>query len=975
MVTVNVTNRVAADRAAINLLERITGSNSSLAFKAPCRVATTANITLSGFQTIDGVTLTADDNNRRVLVKDQDDATENGVYIANSTLWLRAADFDGNGDFVKGTRLFVNEGSTQEGGWVVTSDDPVVIGTSDIAFTSEAIVSGFQPLDSDLTAIAALTTTAFGRSVLTTANAAALATLAGVGTADTPQFDGIQVGHASDTTIRRNSAGRITVEAQFVLMDQDLGVTVQAFDSDLAAIAALSTTAYGRSLLTLADEDALEALLDTLPNLSAVGGRVTFGHVTGGTGQFYSTSGGSNRWFWGAGDSGNDDTQFRLFRTGVGDIFTVSSAGAGAFAGDVSVPDEAYNATTWNASLEVPTKNAVRDQIELIVGTTLPATYQPLDSDLTAIAALTPTNDDVIQRKAGAWTNRTMAQLIADLAALGTTFQPLDSDLTSWAGVTRASGFDTFAATPSLANLGSLLTDEASGLITFMTTPSLANFGSLLTGEGTGVITALGVNVGSAGAFVVNGGALGTPSSGTLTNATGLPTILAANEATDTTCFPAFFTAATGELGPKTNANLTYNSNTGALGSTSFVGALTGNADTVTWANEATDTTCFIGFATAASGSLAPKTNANMTFNSNTGIVTLASSVLTTTDINGGTVDGAVIGGSSAAAASFTTATLSSSLRLPNATYVQARNAANNAYLDVWQVTSGDALLVIDPGGGMFIGGSPTPLVDSTYSLGTTANRWLKLWSDSVELTTDLRFPNAAGIFDDSGNEQLLFSKTASAVNSLQIANSATGNNPVLSAIGDDANIGLTFTVKGGPANSITFNVGSADTAVDFVSTYAGTDGPGFRIYQNSASPAGSDYIGRIEFQGNNASGTRFSYVGLYAQIRDTTAGSEDAALEFYTSVAGSAVSQRAAVIRDGGWSFGTASTNDGVGTIFVSTSIRTGTTTVASLPAATAGKRAFVTDANATTFASVVAGGGANGVPVYADGANWRIG
>ena len=40
---------------------------------------------------------------------------------------------------------------------------------------------------------------------------------------------------------------------------------------------------------------------------------------------------------------------------------------------------------------------------------------------------------------------------------------------------------------------------------------------------GTGVVTALGVNTGTAGAFVVDGGALGTPSSGTLTNATGLP--------------------------------------------------------------------------------------------------------------------------------------------------------------------------------------------------------------------------------------------------------------------------------------------------------------------------------------------------------------------------------------------------------------------------------------------------------------------
>jgi hypothetical protein len=46
---------------------------------------------------------------------------------------------------------------------------------------------------------------------------------------------------------------------------------------------------------------------------------------------------------------------------------------------------------------------------------------------------------------------------------------------------------------------------------------------STLNGAGTDVLTALGVNVGTAGAFVVNGGALGTPSSGTLTNATGLP--------------------------------------------------------------------------------------------------------------------------------------------------------------------------------------------------------------------------------------------------------------------------------------------------------------------------------------------------------------------------------------------------------------------------------------------------------------------
>jgi hypothetical protein len=51
---------------------------------------------------------------------------------------------------------------------------------------------------------------------------------------------------------------------------------------------------------------------------------------------------------------------------------------------------------------------------------------------------------------------------------------------------------------------------------------------------------------------------------------------------------------------------------------------------------------------------------------------------------------------------------------------------------------------------------------------------------------------------------------------------------------------------------------------------------------------------------------------------------------------------------------------------------------TVADLPSAATsgtGARAFVSDANATTFASTVAGGGANPVPVYSDGTNWKIG
>lgn len=63
----------------------------------------------------------------------------------------------------------------------------------------------------------------------------------------------------------------------------------------------------------------------------------------------------------------------------------------------------------------------------------------------------------------------------------------------------------------------------------------------------------------------------------------------------------------------------------------------------------------------------------------------------------------------------------------------------------------------------------------------------------------------------------------------------------------------------------------------------------------------------------------------------------------------------------------------------FTATSyIKTDPVTVANLPAAAtagSGARAMVTNSNNTTFAAIVAGGGANIVPVFSDGTNWRIG
>jgi hypothetical protein len=109
--------------------------------KQAVKVATTANITLSGTQTIDGVSVIAGD---RVLVKDQTTTSENGIYVAAAGAWSRASDFDAITpvDEINGSWVGVQSGTTNTGKVFIEYAVVVTVGTDPILFTYFNALSG-----------------------------------------------------------------------------------------------------------------------------------------------------------------------------------------------------------------------------------------------------------------------------------------------------------------------------------------------------------------------------------------------------------------------------------------------------------------------------------------------------------------------------------------------------------------------------------------------------------------------------------------------------------------------------------------------------------------------------------------------------------------------------------------------------------------------------------------------------------------
>lgn len=131
-------------------------------YKDNVRVASTANITnLDNTTTvIDGITL---NDNDRVLVKDQLDATENGIYLSSTTgEWSRPSDFDEEADNISGATIRVTEGAENKlKQFVCNVLNPLTVGTDAITFFENTPSNYLNEIEIDITGLTVLDLTGF----------------------------------------------------------------------------------------------------------------------------------------------------------------------------------------------------------------------------------------------------------------------------------------------------------------------------------------------------------------------------------------------------------------------------------------------------------------------------------------------------------------------------------------------------------------------------------------------------------------------------------------------------------------------------------------------------------------------------------------------------------------------------------------------------------------------------------------------
>ena len=222
----------------------VDATKSGLDVKNSVRAATTGNVTIASDHNvgdaIDGVTLADGD---RVLLKDQTDASENGVYTAGASP-ARATDFDSDAEVTAGAFFFVEEGSTNaDSGFVISTDDDITVGSTNIAFTQFSGAgqitagNGLTKTGNDLAVNVDDSTLEINSDTLriktTYTGQASITTL---GTIATGVWNGTDIGVAHGGT------GASSASDARTNLGLAIGSDVQAFDAQLSDIAGLTPT-------------------------------------------------------------------------------------------------------------------------------------------------------------------------------------------------------------------------------------------------------------------------------------------------------------------------------------------------------------------------------------------------------------------------------------------------------------------------------------------------------------------------------------------------------------------------------------------------------------------------------------------------------------------------------------------------------------------------------------------------------------
>ena len=319
----------------------VDASQQGLDVKESVKAATTANITLSGTQTVDGVSLSVGD---RILVKNQSTPSENGIYVVASGSWSRAADADADSEVTAGLFTFVEEGTVNgDAGFSLTTNGNITVGSTSLAFSQfsgagnitggdgiqksgselsiDAKANGGLVIESselavDLGASSITGTLAVGDGGTGATSAANARTNLGVAIGSDVQAHGAILDDLSGLTQASNkgvffdtansaatfdltAAGRALLDdadaaTQRTTLGLAIGSDVQAYDAELAALAGLTSAANKLAYFTgsgTADLTDLSAYARTLlDDANASSARTTLGVAIGADVQAYNAS-------------------------------------------------------------------------------------------------------------------------------------------------------------------------------------------------------------------------------------------------------------------------------------------------------------------------------------------------------------------------------------------------------------------------------------------------------------------------------------------------------------------------------------------------------------------------------------------------------------------------------------------------------------------------------------------------------------